>query len=172
MGAGPKGSAANDWPEVWKHSPESNAVQEELGRLVQQRDGATAESAQVASQTEFAIPFSSQLYLVTHRVFQQYWRTPSYVWSKLTLGTMAGLFIGFSFFDADNTVAGTEGVIFGVYTVTALIPVLAQQVRKGMSAQGGPLLTKRLRCSQSSSPSGRCTRCESAQPGRTRGRCS
>lgn len=36
---------------------------------------------------EFAAPFGVQFWEVTKRVFQQYWRTPSYLYSKIVLCT-------------------------------------------------------------------------------------
>lgn len=69
-----------DWSEVWKTTPEAKGVQDELDRLHQARlnESATDEG----SSSEFAMPISSQVYYVTERVFQQYWRTPSYISGK------------------------------------------------------------------------------------------
>ncbi|GME34398.1 ABC transporter-like protein [Neofusicoccum parvum] len=128
VGAGANGSAANDWPEVWKHSPERLAIQAELSDLLQEPKESGMDPSDTASQTEFAMPFSSQLYHVAHRVFQQYWRTPSYVWSKIALSTLSGLFIGFTFYKADHSIQGTESVIFSAFTVSTILATLAQQV--------------------------------------------
>jgi len=38
-----------------------------------------------ASYREFAAPFGLQLWEVQKRVFEQYWRTPSYIYSKASL---------------------------------------------------------------------------------------
>jgi ATP-binding cassette subfamily G (WHITE) protein 2 (PDR) len=38
-----------------------------------------------ASLTAFATPFWFQTLVVSKRVFEQYWRTPSYIYSKLFL---------------------------------------------------------------------------------------
>ena len=40
---------------------------------------------------EFAAPLYIQIWYTTVRVFQQYWRTPSYIWGKFMLGTAAAL---------------------------------------------------------------------------------
>jgi hypothetical protein len=42
-------------------------------------------------QDEFAMPFYIQLLHTTIRVFQQYWRTPSYIWGKILLGGVSAL---------------------------------------------------------------------------------
>lgn len=48
------------------------------------------------------MPLSSQLYYVSLRMFQQYFRQPEYVLSKYTLGLASGLFVGFSFWRFDK----------------------------------------------------------------------
>lgn len=55
---------------------------------------------------EFAAPIGSQYLVVQKRVFQQLWRSPSYIYSKLLLVTFVGLFIGFSLFKADTSQQG------------------------------------------------------------------
>ncbi|KAL1844576.1 hypothetical protein VTK73DRAFT_2269 [Phialemonium thermophilum] len=75
------------------------------------------------------MPFTTQLALVTRRVFQQYWRMPSYVFSKLALGVAAGLFIGFSFFHAKGSLAGTQNVIFSVFQLVTIFTTLVQQIQ-------------------------------------------
>lgn len=40
-----------------------------------------------ASLKEFAAPVTDQFYIVTKRVFEQYWRTPSYLYPKTLLCT-------------------------------------------------------------------------------------
>jgi ATP-binding cassette subfamily G (WHITE) protein 2 (PDR) len=61
-------------------------------------------------------------------VFQQYWRTPGYVYSKLLLGVASALFIGFSFFHADATQQGTQDVIFSIFMITTIFTTLVQQI--------------------------------------------
>jgi ATP-binding cassette subfamily G (WHITE) protein 2 (PDR) len=40
---------------------------------------------------EFAAPIFSQIWHTTVRIFQQYWRTPSYIWGKILLGGVSAL---------------------------------------------------------------------------------
>jgi ABC-type multidrug transport system ATPase subunit len=83
VGAAKHGGAI-DWPSIWKASPEYQGVRQELERLSSQGDGVTVES-DPAALAEFAASFPVQLTQVTKRVFQQYWRTPSYIFSKSIL---------------------------------------------------------------------------------------
>ncbi|KAK0766512.1 hypothetical protein N5P37_000237 [Trichoderma harzianum] len=118
-----------EWPSVWKSSSEFEAVQSELDRLHEEKlaEGSTVEDA--SSQSEFATPFATQLWEVTYRIFQQYWRLPSYIFAKFLLGIAAGLFIGFSFFNANSSLAGMQNVIFSVFMVTTIFSTIVQQIQ-------------------------------------------
>ncbi|KAI9841997.1 MAG: hypothetical protein M1838_003324 [Thelocarpon superellum] len=125
VGAGASGKATMDWAEVWKGSEEYTAVQRELDRIQQDMGGkhvATDEDA--SAHSEFAVPFTTQLMEVTIRVFQQYWRTPAYIWAKLLLGVASALFIGFSFFQANSTEQGLQDVIFGIFMLCSILTTL------------------------------------------------
>ncbi|KAJ5812426.1 hypothetical protein N7474_008727 [Penicillium riverlandense] len=118
------------WFDVWKHSPESQAVQEEIDRIHEERKFKQQEDEDQApmSHSEFAMPFWFQLYVVTRRVFLQYWRMPEYIFAKWGLAIMAGLFIGFSFFDAKPSLAGMQTVIFSLFMICSIFASLVQQI--------------------------------------------
>ncbi|GFF35186.1 ABC transporter CDR4 [Aspergillus udagawae] len=116
-----------DWFDVWKQSSESRAVKEEIDRIHEERKS-THEEDSDQSHTEFAMPFWFQLYVVSRRVFQQYWRMPEYIASKWGLAIMAGLFIGFSFFDAKTSLAGMQTVLFSLFMVCSIFASLVQQI--------------------------------------------
>ena len=83
VGAASKTGSKIDWPAIWRMSPEYQDVRNELDRLSCEGEGRPAASNEVL--TEFASSYSTQLAQVTKRVFQQYWRTPSYILSKFVL---------------------------------------------------------------------------------------
>jgi ABC-type multidrug transport system permease subunit len=118
-----------EWPSVWKAGSEFEKVQAELDRIHEEKlaEGSGAEDA--AGQAEFATSFGVQLWEVTFRIFQQYWRMPTYIFAKFMLGTAAGLFIGFSFFDANSSLAGMQNVIFSVFMVTTIFSTIVQQIQ-------------------------------------------
>ncbi|KKZ61668.1 hypothetical protein EMCG_03777 [[Emmonsia] crescens] len=129
VGAGPSGKSTQDWPAVWNASREAREVQEELDRIHAERTKeTTSESEQQPSVTEFAMPMSSQIYHVTLRVFQQYWRTPTYVWGKFLLGFMSAVFIGFSFYKQNSSSAGLQNTIFSIFMLTTIFTSLVQQI--------------------------------------------
>ncbi|RAQ58607.1 hypothetical protein COH20_002803 [Aspergillus flavus] len=119
-----KGDCAQGWHEKWLKSSEHNAVQQELRNIAERiTEGPDNQS----TQDEFAMPFASQLYYVGSRVFQQYWRSPTYIWAKLLLSAGSGLFIGFSFYKSDHSLQGLQNIIFAVFCVCAILASLTQQ---------------------------------------------
>lgn len=95
IGAAPGAHTDIDWPETWRNSPEYKDVQEELRRLKSMESDAPSvlDEQDKSSYEEFAAPLLTQIYLVTLRVFQQYWRTPSYIFSKalLSIGSVSSI---------------------------------------------------------------------------------
>ncbi|EHL03024.1 putative ABC transporter CDR4 [Glarea lozoyensis 74030] len=129
VGAGPGGKSKTDWADVWNNSEETKGVQKELQRIKDEMGSQHSnEGDSEASHSEFAMPFPQQLKEVTFRVFQQYWRTPGYIYSKILLGVASALFIGFSFFHADATQQGTQDVIFSIFMITTIFTTLVQQI--------------------------------------------
>lgn len=88
IGAAPGSSTDVDWYQTWRDSPEYKEVHRELDRLKEELPQITQPSASEndkASYREFAAPFGVQLWEVGKRVFEQYWRSPMYIYSKLAL---------------------------------------------------------------------------------------
>lgn len=100
IGAAPGSHTDVDWHQAWLNSPERVQVRQELGRIKRERpQEVAADKAKVnqgdhdkrdakiekAAYAEFAAPFTVQLVTVLQRVFEQIWRTPSYIWAKFAL---------------------------------------------------------------------------------------
>ncbi|KAG4429722.1 GTPase-activating protein [Cadophora sp. M221] len=127
VGAGATGKSTKDWHEVWKGSEESKEVQNELARIKNEMGKEVSRDDNI-SHGEFAMPFANQLYEVTVRVFQQYWRTPEYIYAKILLGVASALFIGFSFFHVDPSQQGLQNAIFSIFMITTIFTSLVQQI--------------------------------------------
>lgn len=131
IGAAPGSYSDIDWPEVWRASPEYVEVHGELDRLKQERPQKTEPASNPndkVSYREFAAPFPVQMWEVTKRVFEQYWRTPSYIYSKTALCLLSGLFIGFSFYMAPNSMQGLQNQMFGMFMLMTIFGQLVQQI--------------------------------------------
>lgn len=119
-----------DWHTVWKSSTEAEEVQRQIDQIHEEQSHMNIDgSKDTGGTSEFATSLASQIWECTYRAFQQYWRMPSYVLAKMALCTVAGLFIGFSFYQADSTQAGLQTIIFSVFMLTTIFSSLVQQVR-------------------------------------------
>lgn len=123
-----KNDNGDDWFDVWKQSPEAKGVQEQIDQLHEEKKHEDLNIAEETGGGEFAMPLTTQIWECTYRAFQQYWRMPDYVMAKMGLCTIAGLFIGFSFFQANSTQAGMQTIIFSVFMMTTIFSSLVQQI--------------------------------------------
>lgn len=123
-----KNPAGVDWFDVWKQSKECQAVQEELDRIHRDQQEKVPVDNDSIGHSEFAMPLWFQIYQVTYRVFQQYYRMPSYIISKWILGVASGLFIGFSFYQAKSSLQGMQTVIYSIFMLCTIFTPLVQQL--------------------------------------------
>ncbi|EER24923.1 multidrug resistance ABC transporter, putative [Coccidioides posadasii C735 delta SOWgp] len=143
IGAAPGSHTDIDWYDTWRNSPEYRRVQEHLAKLKlessQQVGLARTLSDQKredkASYREFAAPFGAQLCEVQTRVFQQIWRSPTYIYSKTALCVSSSLFIGFSLFNTPNTIQGLQNQMFAIFMLLTLFGQLIQQIMPHFVAQ-------------------------------------
>ncbi|KAL2204343.1 hypothetical protein CC79DRAFT_1389252 [Sarocladium strictum] len=133
IGAAPGSYSEIDWPQAWRSSPEFEEVQTELQRLnVQSPNGSQDDSPQFEVEgsneyDEFAAPLHKQLMVVTRRVFEQYWRTPSYIYSKFAMCLSVSLFIGVVFLDAPKSIQGLQNQMFAIFQILSIFGQLTQQ---------------------------------------------
>ncbi|KAL3456645.1 ABC-2 type transporter-domain-containing protein [Aspergillus heterothallicus] len=120
--------ASIDWPELWKASPEYEAVIAKLDRIQSTSVESVPGVDNDNDDSEFAMTFSSQLYYVLRRVFSQYFRQPEYIVSKYILGLVSGLFIGFSFWRADNTQQGFQNALFSIFLLCTIFGTMVNQI--------------------------------------------
>jgi len=116
IGAAPGSHTDIDWHETWRGSKEYAEVHAELEKMKfsERPQEASPQPGKVDKESyrEFAAPFGVQMREVTYRVFQQYWRTPSYIYSKAALCLFSSLFIGFAFYKAPLTQQGLQNQMF------------------------------------------------------------
>ena len=120
-----EGSTTVDWVAAWNKSDERREVIAELDRL--QDTGQPDDSGEDMNE-EFALPFLEQFRYVAARAFQQYYRQPEYIFSKFALGIASGLFIGFSFWKANNSQQGFQDALFSIFLLCSIFSVLVNQV--------------------------------------------
>jgi ABC-type multidrug transport system permease subunit/ABC-type multidrug transport system ATPase subunit len=126
IGAAPGSHTDIDWHQAWRQSSEYQDVQTELQRLKAEGDADSSSHHDPESYREFAAPFFQQLRIATQRVFQQYWRTPSYIYSKAALCIQVGLFIGLVFLNAPLSIQGLQNQMFAIFQVLTVFGQLVQ----------------------------------------------
>ncbi|THU83339.1 putative ABC multidrug transporter [Dendrothele bispora CBS 962.96] len=132
IGAAPGAVAARDYAEAWRDSAEYQEVKNELARkreLVKTRPAVDPQMRKKSPEyAEFAAPFWTQFRLCFYRVCQQYWRTPSYIYAKIALSSLTSLFIGFSFYKANNTRQGLTNQMFSIFMLLTIFGNLVNQI--------------------------------------------
>ncbi|KAJ7762052.1 pleiotropic drug resistance ABC transporter [Mycena maculata] len=127
IGAGATASSVQDWEAIWRSSPESAKVQEELQRI--HVEGRSRGAVQATFQNKYATPWIQQATRLFRRDIRFRWRDPTYLLAKLVLNIVAGLFIGFTFFKAKTTQQGTQNQLFAIYMSTILSAPLSNQLQ-------------------------------------------
>ncbi|KAJ5313463.1 uncharacterized protein N7443_000347 [Penicillium atrosanguineum] len=143
IGAAPGSHTDINWFETWVNSPEYARVQEHLAGMKHELSQQANLSRTTLDQKrkykghyrEFAAPFWAQLREVQIRVFQQIWRSPTYIYSKAALCVLSALFVGFSLFHAPNTIQGLQNQMFGIFMLLTLFGQLIQQIMPHFVAQ-------------------------------------
>lgn len=124
IGAGATATTSTDWHSVWKKSDEKGKVDTHIEWL--QEEGRKKPPVQTERHSEFATSWFNQAYLLLDRAFRSYWRNPTYLIAKLALNIAGGLFIGFTFFKAKDSIQGTQNKLFvsnfvGVFEQTLIL---------------------------------------------------
>ncbi|KAF2675451.1 hypothetical protein BT63DRAFT_420639, partial [Microthyrium microscopicum] len=120
--------AEKDWSTVWFSSPEAEKASEELNRIKHDADSRPEDESVNAETNEFAASFPQQMLYVCQRVYRQYWRTPQYIWGKIMLSIVSSLFIGFTFYQSDSSIQGTQNVLFAIFMQAVIYPPLVFQI--------------------------------------------
>lgn len=126
IGAAPGSHAIQDYFDVWRNSKEYQAVQQELDQMEKELIK-LPESDDPERFKTYATGFGKQYILVLKRVFEQYWRTPKYAYSKIFLSLFSALFNGFAFFKANKSIQGLQNQMFSVFMFLVVFNVLIQQ---------------------------------------------
>jgi len=102
-------------------------VDEELEGLLQ--DGRKRHAVDTEQHSEFSTSWAYQLKTLWEREVIRHWRDPTYLMAKLALNVVAGLFVGFTFFKAKDSIQGTQNKIFAVFMSLVMGPPLANQIQ-------------------------------------------
>jgi hypothetical protein len=74
-------SSVNDWPDIWRSSPEHALLQKELSDFMKLQTRSFTEAPR--SSDTYAMAFLAQVKVLIKRTIIDCWRTPTYLWGKL-----------------------------------------------------------------------------------------
>ncbi|CCD52338.1 similar to ABC transporter [Botrytis cinerea T4] len=121
-----------NWPEVWRNSHELVLVHRKLDHM---RKALVARSSFFLTGTkkpphrkEFATTFIVQVWQCFRRTTLHYWRTPSYIYSKIGLSLFYALFIGFSSFRDASSLQDLQNQTFNVFMLLTLASTFVAQI--------------------------------------------
>lgn len=110
IGAGATATTDVDWFSNWKVSKEAVQVEREIEHI--HAEGRKKPQVQATFPSTFATSWIYQVRTLLIRNAQYFWRDPTYIFSKLALNAVGGLFIGFTFWQSPNTQQGTQNRVF------------------------------------------------------------
>ncbi|KAJ5621248.1 hypothetical protein N7528_006031 [Penicillium herquei] len=113
------------WADVWATSPETENVKRDISMMGQNQTTAVLTNME---DYEYAASQYTQLLMVTYRIFQDYWREPTYLYSKLALCVGSGFFNSISFWMIDHTVQGLTSSLFSCFLLTIIFSTIDQQI--------------------------------------------
>lgn len=90
-----------NWNDEWLNSENAKEVKQEIQRIKTERS--KVEARATGDQHEFASPVVLQTTELTKRMFIQYWRDPAYLYGKLFVSVIVGIFNGFTFWKLGYT---------------------------------------------------------------------
>ncbi|USP79739.1 ABC drug exporter AtrF [Curvularia clavata] len=120
-----------DWNEEWLKSSNNAEMIEEIERIKSSRSKIVSETHQagdVEEESEFAASTWQQTLLLTKRTFTQYWRDPSYLYGKLFVAFIIGIFNGFTFWQLGNSVGDLQNRMFTAFLIILIPPTIVNAV--------------------------------------------
>ncbi|KAH9945220.1 pleiotropic drug resistance ABC transporter [Epithele typhae] len=127
IGAGATANSTIEWHPAWKRSQEAIEVQRELE--IVHAEGRAKPAVVARSQSDYSTSWLYQTGLLLRRDAAAHWRDPTYMLSKLMLNIAGALFIGFSFYNADSSIQGTQNHLFAIFMSMIISVALANQIQ-------------------------------------------
>jgi ABC-type multidrug transport system permease subunit/ABC-type multidrug transport system ATPase subunit len=115
-----------NWNEEWKRSPNHAEVLQEIQRIKEERSKVAIQADH--TEYEFAAPVWTQTTLLTKRLFTQYWRSPSYLYGKLFVAVIIGIFNGFTFYSLGDSLADMQNRVFTLFLILLIPPTIVNGV--------------------------------------------
>jgi ABC-type multidrug transport system ATPase subunit/ABC-type multidrug transport system permease subunit len=117
-----------DWNEEWVNSQQAKDVLEEIDGLKLSRSKTQTDAKKKDAEKEFAASTVLQCTELLRRTFRQYWRDPSYLYGKLFVSVIVGIFNGFTFWQLGNTQQDMQNRMFTAFLIITIPPTIVNAV--------------------------------------------
>ena len=114
-----------NWNQEWLASAENVEV---MKTIQHHKSDGVSKPHQETKQYSFAAPVMTQTYELTKRTFIQYWRDPSYLYGKLFVSVIIGIFNGFTFYNLGNSVVSLQSRLFTPFLILVIPPTIVNGV--------------------------------------------
>jgi ATP-binding cassette, subfamily G (WHITE), member 2, SNQ2 len=128
IGAGDPNYKGQDWGDVWARSSENKAIANDIQKLTSERRESSS-GKETRDQRKYAMPLSSQIYVVVYRSFTAMWRNLPYVIGIMVLHIFTGLFNTFTFWHLGTSQIDMQSRIFSIFMTLTISPPLIQQLQ-------------------------------------------
>lgn len=115
-----------NWDEEWLNSENGKEVKREIQRIKSERS--KVEPRALGEQHEFASPVVSQTTELTKRLFIQYWRDPAYLYGKLFVSVIVGIFNGFTYWQLGDSIVSSQNRMFTLFLILLIPPTIVNAV--------------------------------------------
>ncbi|KAK8217419.1 ATP-binding cassette transporter snq2 [Zalaria obscura] len=116
-----------DWNQEWRDSEQAQDVLQQIEGLKRTRSQAVHDQNKEEG-TEFAASTWLQTTMLTKRTFIQYWRDPSYLYGKLFVSVIVGIFNGFTFYMLGNSIQDMQNRMFTAFLILTIPPTVVNAV--------------------------------------------
>lgn len=125
-----KNGSRINWNEEWQKSSNNQQLLKEIDRIKAERSKTASEHDKDSSEeeSEFAASVWLQTSMLTKRTFTQYWRDPSYLYGKLFVAVVIGIFNGFTFYQLGNTIGDLQNRMFTSFLIILIPPTIVNAV--------------------------------------------
>lgn len=117
-----------NWNDEWVNSQQAKDVVEEIEGLKLTRSKTQPEEKRKEQEKEFAASTWLQTTELLRRVMKQYWRDPSYLYGKLFVSVIVGIFNGFTFWQLGYTQADMQNRMFTSFLILTIPPTVVNAV--------------------------------------------
>lgn len=120
-----------NWNKEWLASQDNKVLFAEIKRLKADRSKIAANKSHDKPKQESAASIWLQTSLLTRRTFIQYWRDPSYLYSKLFVSVIISIFNGFTFYQLDRSpqnLTGLQNRLFTPFVIVLIPPTIVNGV--------------------------------------------